>query len=481
MNSCLPNGFSELERLGDGSFGRVELIQREEDGSLFALKVLEKQGGIESADIEIESLNSIDSPFVAHLYQVFRKTNSISLMIDPALGGSLRQRIAEHREKNTPMSSDEIYTIFTQILIALRDVHKQKIVHRDLGPANILFVYQDPSKELRILLVDFGVSASLKGKSFLKGSVGTPSYMSPELAKGDLHNEKTDVYSLGVILYEMCELQLPIKKKGHKHFEFKYHNEFSSLVHKMLDEDQNQRPSVSDILTIQEFQKYAKKYEGAEGIRLTAHDWNPISIEFNDIEIDENFNFDDLPPIDSTIPSGSGRLLQSAPEEVSNALFEAKLRNEQIIAERHEEQIRINNEIKRQERQKQQKWREQKEDLSQHKNDYFQRLEQIKSQKRDKQIKPGQINGQKQKMLKTKMPSIDLNSSNNNEEDRAADDLERTRFILEKQLGAEKLIEAHRKLEKNMMLSPAELQMTPKEFDALSRLVRKEKDVYGTV
>ena len=249
----------------------------------------------------------------------------------------------------------------------------------------------------------------------------------------------------------------------------------------MLNEDPSQRPSVSDILSLPDFSKYAKKYEGSERIKLTAHDWNPISIEFNDIQIDENFNFDDLPPIDSTIPTGSGRLLQSSPEEVSNALFEAKLRNEQILAERHEEQIRINNEIKRQERQKQQKWREQKEDLSQHKNDYLQRLEQIKSQKRDKRINSGQINSQKQKMLKTKMPSIDLTNDNHGEEDRAADDLERTRYILEKQLGAEKLIEAHRKLEKNMMLSPAELQITPKEFDAISRLIRKEKDVYGTV
>ena len=204
-------------------------------------------------------------------------------------------------------------------------------------------------------------------------------------------------------------------------------------------------------------------------------------LEFNDIDIDIDLNFEDLPPIDSTIPSGSGRLLQSTPEDVSNALFEAKLRNEQILAERHEEQIRINNEIKRQERQAQQKWKEQKEDLSQHKNDYFQRLEQIKSQKRDKRINSGQMNGQKQKMLKTKMPSIDLNNDNYGEEDRAADDLERIRFVLEKQIGAEKLIEAHRKLEKNMMLSPAELQISPKEFDAISRLIRKEREVFGSV
>lgn len=481
MNSWLPSGFSELERLGDGSFGRVELIQREEDGSLFALKVLEKQGGIESADVEIESLNSIDSPFVAHLYEVFRNPKSVSLMIDPALGGSLRQMIAEHREKGKPIPTDTIYSIFAQVLLALRDVHKQKIVHRDLGPANILFVYQDKSKELRILLVDFGVSASLKGKPFLKGSVGTPSYMSPELAKADLHNEKTDVYSLGVILYEMCELQLPMKKKGHKHYEFKYHDEFSNVINKMLNEDQNQRPSISDVLSVPEIANYAKKYENSQRIKLTAHDWNPVVIEFNDIDIDIDLNFEDLPPIDSTIPSGSGRLLQSTPEDVSNALFEAKLRNEQILAERHEEQIRINNEIKRQERQAQQKWKEQKEDLSQHKNDYFQRLEQIKSQKRDKRINSGQMNGQKQKMLKTKMPSIDLNNDNYGEEDRAADDLERIRFVLEKQIGAEKLIEAHRKLEKNMMLSPAELQISPKEFDAISRLIRKEREVFGSV
>ena len=473
MDDWLPSGFSQLERLGDGSFGRVELIQREEDGALFALKVLEKQGGIESAEIEAQSLRTIDSPFVARLYDVKKKPGSISLMIDPALGGSLRQKVAEAKEKNSPLSSETIGLIVAQVLLALKAVHAKQIAHRDIGPANILFVHQDREKELRVLLVDFGVSASVKAGN-LKGSVGTPNYMSPELAKGEAHNTKTDIYSLGIIMYEMCELQLP---KGEK-YDFKYHKEYADIVNLMMSKNMNDRPSAAELLNRPEIAKYAGRFADAKRISLTAHDWNPVVIDFDDIDI----NFDDLPPIDSTIPSGSGRLLgarrhRNDPDydskyEADRVAFEQKMRNEQIIAERREEQMRINNEIKRQEREAQQKWKEQKEDLSQHKNDYLQRIREIKTQKREKHAfkfnsVPSGLNQQQF------LPMSGI--------DKTADELERTRSILEKQIGLEKLLEAHRKLEEDMMLSPAELNITPKEYDAVSRLIRKEKEVFGAV
>ncbi|OHT02406.1 CAMK family protein kinase [Tritrichomonas foetus] len=474
MENWLPKGFSSLERLGNGSFGRVELIQREEDGALFALKILERQQGIDSAEVEIESLNVIDSPFVANLYEVLRQPNSVALLIDPALGGSLRQKIAEFREKSTPMPTEMIYTIFTQILLAIRAVHQAGVAHRDLGPANILFVHQDQSKELRVLLVDFGVSASVKN-GHLKGSVGTPNYMSPELAKGESHNTKTDIYSLGVILYEMCELQLPKEKGEFK--TFKYHKEFSELIWSMCSRNPNDRPSVNDILNRADISKYAMQYLSSKRIPLTAHDWNPVVIEFDDTEI----NFDDLPPIDSTIPTGSGRLLLSGRQyvddkyyeekmEAERVAYETRLRNEQIIAERREEQLRINNELKRQERQTHQKWKEHKDDLSHHKNDFLQRIAGIRAQKRDKNIKFNSVPSPNS-IIPPILPTDPI--------DKAADELERTRFLLEKQFGAEKLLAAHKKLEEDMMLSPAELKITPKEYDAISRLIRKEREVFG--
>lgn len=437
-DAWLPNGYIQLERLGDGSFGRVELIQREEDNQLFALKVLEKSAGISSAEVEIESLNVIDSPFVAHLYDVIRQPNSISLMIDPALGGSLRQRIAESKERNSPMSTDTIYSILAQVLLAINDVHQKNIAHRDIGPSNILFLRQKPSEDLRLLLVDFGVSASLNGKKSLSDTVGTPNYMSPEVARADHHDTKTDIYSLGVILYEMCELKLPVKERLPK-IDLKFHPEFHSLLSKMLSHDPKNRPTAKELLNLPEISKYASKYRNSPRVKLTSADFTPVVYEFDDIDID----FDALPPIDSTIPTGSGRLLLGARNNSKQSELESK-----------------------------QRIKEQKEDLEQHESEYFQRLEQVKNVKR-------YIPRGKQNLKGTVMPSIDLGVNVISEEERAADELERNRAILEKQFGAEKILKARAQLEKDMMLSPAELQITPKEFDAISRLIRREKEVYG--
>lgn len=470
MDDWLPEGFTELERLGDGSFGRVELIQRESDGVLLALKVLEKQQGIKSAEIEIEALNAIDSPFVVKLYDVYRYTSSIAMLIDADLGGSLRQKIAECKENSKIMEENEILYIAAQIFMALKEIHKAGYVHRDIGPANILYVNQKQEDIPMIQIIDFGVSASCKN-GMASGSAGTPSYMSPEVSKGLPHNTKADMYSAGAVLYEMCELKLPQQS-----MEFINHPEFEELITSLLSRNPDNRPSAEECLQRPEFAKPLQIFKNAKRQVLTSHDWNPVTIEFDDVDLDFKLDFEDLPPVEleySLPRTPGGRLLSGRKkkryepdfEGIQNAervAMEQKEKNQQILQERKEEQQKILAQQKEQEKSKQLKWNEQKDDLSKHQSSYKSRIRKAQSAKRDRLINVNNIQNQSQSARVV-----------------SADDLEKTRIVLEKKMGIKKLSEAYHKLEDDPLLSPSELGITPQEYDAVARLVRRDKEFFG--
>jgi len=110
------------------------------------------------------------------------------------IGGSMDgglMDIGEHR----------IWKLFLQICLALECIHKLGVVHGDLKPSNVLLSGQNYD----VKLTDFGISQTLtKGFGFIYDQNGTLPYISPEVVRGDKYNQKTDVWALGCILYELC-------------------------------------------------------------------------------------------------------------------------------------------------------------------------------------------------------------------------------------------------------------------------------------
>jgi NIMA (never in mitosis gene a)-related kinase len=95
--------------------------------------------------------------------------------------------------------------------MALQAVHLNKILHRDIKSHNVFLM-----KDMQVKLGDFGVSRVLSStKSRAATVIGTPYYYSPEMCKGETYDSKSDIWSLGVLLYEMCALEYPFKGKNY--------------------------------------------------------------------------------------------------------------------------------------------------------------------------------------------------------------------------------------------------------------------------
>lgn len=136
------------------------------------------------------------------------KTNSWYITLEYADGGSLRDKL----EREKIIKLEEVLEIIRQVGLALDYAHSRGIIHRDIKPSNILFK-RLPSGKCKVLLSDFGIA---KTRDILqKGvAVGTPSYMSPEQAMGEEVDHRSDIYSLGVVLYEMLTGRVPFEGKA---------------------------------------------------------------------------------------------------------------------------------------------------------------------------------------------------------------------------------------------------------------------------
>ena len=482
----LPDGFTELERLGDGSFGRVELIQREEDGNLFALKILENKAGIASAENEIDLLNLVSTPFIVKLHDVFKTDDYCAIMMDACLGGSLRVRIASRDLEINPFMTNEILETTAQILLALKAIHDVGYVHRDLSPSNILFVKGDSN---RIQLIDFGVScqasackSSTRGNSGIaRGSVGTPSYMSPEMRKGKPHDQSTDMYSLGVIIFEMCELRCP--KEGECTSES--HPSLDPLLTNLLCEDPENRATVDDCLTFPDIVDVLDQFKNATRIQLTAYDWHPTEFSDDDdeevyIDEPENEEIEANDTANNQYVSKSHRHWREPTfEEIQAAERAAQIEKEkveQILKERKEQKLLQEQKQRAQTKITKQKWSENRGDLAKHGQEYNKRLEQVKKQARSggRRIIPPKLATQPN----TSVHSA-LASSSNVGGVVSADELEKITYQIEKSIGVEKLSYCIKALDEDPLLAPSELGITPRIFDAVSKLMRMKKDVFG--
>ena len=128
-------------------------------------------------------------------------------MIFP-LGGDLSQKIKERRGQY--FGEDQVLDWFTQICLGMKHIHDRKIIHRDLKGQNVFL-----TKKGIIQIGDFGIAKVLAATvAKARTSVGTPYYLSPEVVQSQPYSLSTDVWSMGVMLYEMCALKPPFDAKS---------------------------------------------------------------------------------------------------------------------------------------------------------------------------------------------------------------------------------------------------------------------------
>jgi len=203
----LAGRYAVERELGQGGMAMVFLAQDLRHDRKVALKVLRPEISVEiGADRflrEIKMAAGLTHPHILPVYDSGQAEGLLYYVMPNMEGRSLRERL--ERERQLPL--DEALRITRDVASALDYAHRQRVVHRDVKPENILF------QEGNAMVADFGIGKALSGDGNITQTglaVGTPAYMSPEQASGESEVDgRSDVYSLGCVLYEMLTGELP--------------------------------------------------------------------------------------------------------------------------------------------------------------------------------------------------------------------------------------------------------------------------------
>lgn len=204
--TLLLNRYRVLELIGRGAMSEVWQAMDLRRHAIVAIKLLredlaEDPEFLRRFSQEANALAQLDHPNIVRFYSFERQGNLAFLVLDFIQGITLRRYLLE---QNGPLSLEEATAIFRQIAGALQYAHDTGIVHRDIKPGNILI-----SSDKRVYISDFGIAKVIEGATLATMAVGTPAYMSPEQILGQKMDHRTDIYSLGVVLYEMVTGRRP--------------------------------------------------------------------------------------------------------------------------------------------------------------------------------------------------------------------------------------------------------------------------------
>lgn len=198
-------------KIGSGGMGTVYLAQHAETGRDVAVKVLppalaREEGFVARFEREIESLQKLINPQIVRLLDSGVENSTYYYAMEYVEGETLTDRL--RREKRLPWR--DVVHLSLQICSALKSAHDAGIVHRDLKPSNLLI-----DKDNNIKLTDFGVAQVFAaGRLTMPGGIiGTAEYMSPEQAHGRRATKKSDLYSLGAVMYTMLTGRPPFVEK----------------------------------------------------------------------------------------------------------------------------------------------------------------------------------------------------------------------------------------------------------------------------
>jgi tRNA A-37 threonylcarbamoyl transferase component Bud32 len=196
----VENGYKFVRLIGQGAHSRVYLAERLEDNINLVLKIMDLKSVDDDSVVqrfahEAAMLAEIDSPYVVKFYGHDFTPSYGYIAVEFFTRGDLKHRI------ENGVATEEALLYALNIAFGLEVIHKRNIVHRDLKPGNIMFRSDDS-----LALADFGISKHLGGSLDLTktGSIlGTLNYLSPEQGLGNPVDQRTDLYGLGMILYEM--------------------------------------------------------------------------------------------------------------------------------------------------------------------------------------------------------------------------------------------------------------------------------------
>ena len=269
----MSSNYKVIKLLGEGSFGKAFLCSKDSPETLCVIKqiVIEEMSESEKKDVfnEANILAKLDHQNIIKFYEVFdskKPKHTLNIVTEYADGGDLSEKIKS--QGKTPFKETEILDYFTQICLALKHIHDKKIIHRDLKSGNVFLM-----KSGLVKLGDFGIAKGFeKTMDKAKTMVGTPYYLSPEIVEGKPYDNKSDIWSLGVLLYEMMTFKMPFNANSLPMLSAKiirgnytpppsvYTKDLREIVSKCLTVNPKGRPSISEILRMPIIQNRIKNF-----------------------------------------------------------------------------------------------------------------------------------------------------------------------------------------------------------------------------
>jgi fused-like protein len=239
------------KKLGSGLEGNIYQVKSKKDGNYYALKDIDKDRikSVDSVRRSTKYQKALKHPNIAEIKKAFEDETNIVIILelcDEDLFSYLKRKKLTNEEKKE---------IFKQIVIALKYIHSENIIHRDIKPQNILMCKGIPK------ITDFGLAKKVDAKfKYIKGTAGTPRYISPEILRNEPYTFATDIWSLGILFYRfvydkdfLSELKDPdlimenIKSEKIAFPDVKDEKALD-LLQKMLNKNQKERITLEQIL-----------------------------------------------------------------------------------------------------------------------------------------------------------------------------------------------------------------------------------------
>ena len=339
------NDYVVLRQLGKGSFGRVFLVKEVKDDTLWVMKEIDLTASGDPAKAradalkEVGMLSRLDHPNIVKYKECFTSATMITpppppsatpatnppataavtppptsplpanenimyIIMEYADAGDLNIRIRAQRK---PFSEQQLLNWFTQLCLAIKHLHDRKCLHRDIKAENIFL-----TSDNRIKLGDFGISKLLPSTfACAITRIGTPYYLSPEICMNRPYNTASDMWSLGVCLYEMCMLSHPfdassmegllkkIVRVPHRPVHSYYREELRQLCDELMQKNPSKRPSIAAVLRVPCIHREISKW-------LTKK------------QIEQEFLFAGISSSSAAIGGSGGELLSPVPTAVSD-------------------------------------------------------------------------------------------------------------------------------------------------------------------
>ncbi|NWV27793.1 NEK5 kinase, partial [Origma solitaria] len=263
-----------IKKIGEGSFGKIFLAKGKMDNepcvikeiNLTKMPVKEK----EASEKEVILLAKMKHSNIVTFYASLQEKNNLYIVMEYCDGGDLMKWI--HMQRGVLFDEDQILSWFVQISLGLKHIHDKKILHRDVKTQNVFLSNNGKVAKLG----DFGIARQLNSTTeFAHTCVGTPYYLSPEICENQPYNNKTDIWSLGCVLYELCTLKHPVSTfQGNSLHELvlkicrgrfqpvspNYSYDLRILISQMFKVSPRDRPSISSILRKPFLQKLVLRY-----------------------------------------------------------------------------------------------------------------------------------------------------------------------------------------------------------------------------